>query len=264
MVKVVSLNYGHQPNLRTITMTLKLARYSRATHFLGLALSACLVTVSLNAQTDPTTPTTPTATESIPRFAIGAEVGTIGFGPVVVFTASKNFTANLGYSWLNYDYDFSDDDGDYQAKLKFSNIQAIANWHPFAGSFHLSAGVFLTDNKVDATALPKAGSLYEIGDTTYTAAQVGTVSGTTELSNGAAPFVGLGWSKAPGKSGFGFFFDVGLIFAKAPQTKLTATGPIGSNATFQAELRKEEQSVNDELDPLKHYPIVKFGVLYRF
>ena len=239
-------------------MTFQFARSSRASLFLGLALSASLVTIGLNAQT------TPTTTESIPSFAIGAEAGTVGFGPVVVLTASKHFTANIGYTWLNYDYDFSDKNGDYKAKLKFSNVQAIANWHPFAGSFHVSAGVFLTDNKVDSTALPKANATYQIGDVTYTGAQVGTVSGTTELSKGAAPFVGLGWSKAPGKSGFGFFVDMGVILSNTPQTKLTATGPVASDPTFKANLSKEEQNINDELDSLKYYPIIQIGLMYRF
>lgn len=243
-------------------MSLKTIQTSRAARFLGMALSAGLLSLALRAETAPAP--APAAEPTISRFAIAAEAGTTGFGPAVVVTASKHFTLHVGYTWLDYDYDFSDEDGDYKAKLKLSNLQAIANWHPFAGTFHLSAGVFMSDNKVDATALPKAGSVYEIGDATYTAAQVGTVSGTAMLHDGTAPFLGLGWSKAPGKSGFGFFFDLGVIISDSPQTKLTATGPISSNPTFQAELRKEEQSINDELDNFKYYPVIKMGLIYRF
>src|SRR6185369_14877204 len=64
-----------------------------------------------------------------PRFAIAAEVGTVGYGPAVVVTASKYFSATVAYTWFSYDYDFSDTDGDYNGKLKLSNFQAIANWH---------------------------------------------------------------------------------------------------------------------------------------
>jgi hypothetical protein len=238
---------------------------SCATRLLGLALSALLTTASLRAETSSASAPVPTKTEaSIPRFAIGGEIGTVGWGPVVVLTASKHFTANLGYTWFNYDYDYSDTDGDYKAKAKLSNIQAIANWHPFAGTFHLSAGAFLTDNKVDMTAVPSGNKTYEIGDGTYTAAQVGTLAGTAVISDGVAPFLGLGWAKSPGKSGFGFYFDVGILFIDAPTATFYATGPIANDPNFKANLRKEEQSINDDLSSFEFYPVIKMGFVYRF
>lgn len=236
----------------------------RASRLLGLALSAVLVTAGLRAETTPPANAASASESKIARFAIGAEVGTAGYGPVIVLTASKHFTFDLGYTWFSYNYDYSDSDAEYKAKLKLSNLQAIANWHPFAGTFHLSAGGFLTDNKLDIVAKPKAGSTYDIGNTSYTAAQVGTLSGSAEISKGVAPFVGLGWSKAPTKSGFGFFFELGVLFIDDPSAELSATGPIANDATFKANLQKEVKDINDDLSGLKYYPIAQLGLMYRF
>jgi hypothetical protein len=226
-----------------------------------MALSVCLVTLGLRAET---TPMPVTSEPAIPRFAIGAEAGTAGFGPFAVITANKRFTFDVGYTWLSYGYDFSDNEGDYNGDLKFSNVQVIANWHPMAGSFHLSAGVFLSDNKVTLTAKAKPGVGYGIGDHNYSGNQITSVDGTVELTKGAAPYLGVGWSKNPANSGFGFYCKLGVLFMDSPSTKLVAYGPAAGSAQVQADLRKDEASANDDLNSLRYYPVIEMGVMYRF
>lgn len=227
----------------------------------ALLLLGAVSCLPARAQTEKTT----AAPEPSHRFGIGAQAGTTGFGPVMVFTASKRFTATLGYTWLDYSHDVDSDDTEYDGKLKFSNIQAALNWHPFAGNFHLSAGAFLSNDKVDVTARPKANGTYSIGGSSYTTTEVGTLSGKADLIDGVAPFVGLGWSKTPDKSGLGFFFDLGVLFIDAPKAHLTTTGGTLTNQpAFEQNLRKEEADLNDDLDSLRYYPVVQLGIFYRF
>jgi len=242
-------------------MKLKIAQRSYAFALLGLALAASLPLISLRAETTPA----PAASEAIPRFAIGAEIGTAGFGPLVVLTASKHLTANIGYTFFNYDREFTVDEVNFKGKLKLSNLQAVLNWHPFAGTFHLSAGAFLTDNKITLTSLPS--TVYKIGDQTYTSAQIATLNGTGKITKGVNPYVGFGWSKTPAKSGFGMFFDVGVLFISSPEVHLVATGPATSDPTFTANRVKAENKVNDKITGSKYssyYPVVQLGLMYRF
>lgn len=232
---------------------------SSAARLAGLALTSFLLAASLRAE-----PAATASDPAIPRFAIGAEAGTAGFGPVVTFTANKRFTASFGYTFLNFDYDVSDEDADYTGELKLSNLQAMLNWHPMAGTFHLSAGAVLTNNKVNVIGKPNANATYDIGDATYTGAQIGRLDGTVELSKGVAPYLGLGWSKSPAASGLAFFFNLGVIFTDSPSSQLHVTGPIAGDANFQRELRKEQANLDDELDAFKFYPVVQFGLMYRF
>jgi len=224
-------------------------------YVLGLAMAVCLGTAPLNAASVETK-TTP--------FAIGAEIGTAGYGPTVIFTLSKYFTATGGYTWLKYNYNASSSDADYNGKLKLSNVQAFVNWHPFAGTFHLSAGAFFSNNRVGVTGQPKSSSTFDVGGTTYTAAQVGTMSGNVELAKNMEPYLGLGWTKKPLNGGIGYFVDFGILFTPTAKASLTASGSIANDPTFQTNLRKEEREIDHDLKPLRYYPIVQAGMLYRF
>jgi hypothetical protein len=222
---------------------------------LVLSLAACLFSSSLRADVVETK-TTP--------FALGAEVGTAGYGPTAIFTFSKYFTATAGYTWLSFNYDASSADANYSGKLKLSNVQAFVNWHPYAGTFHLSAGAFVSNNRVTVTGKPKSNSSFDVGGTTYTAAQIGTLSGEVEVAKNTEPYIGFGWAKKPLDGGIGFFADFGVLFTSTAKTKLGATGPIASDPAFQTNLRKEEKDINHDLKPLRYYPIVQLGLLYRF
>jgi len=222
---------------------------------LGLALSICLFPTALRAE-NIEVKTTP--------WALGAEIGTAGYGPTVIFTFSKHFTATGGYTWLHYSYDAHSTDARYSGKLELSNMQGLVNWHPTGGSFHFSAGAFISRNKVTISGKPTNGATIDVGGTPYDPSQVGTIAGEVKLAQNLEPYVGFGWAKPPLKGGIGFFADIGILFTSAAKTTLVATGPIASNPTFQTNLHQEEKDINHDLKPLRYYPIIQTGLLYRF
>jgi len=222
---------------------------------LGLAAVVCLFSVQLKAE--------PVETKATP-FALGAVIGTTGYGPTVCFTFSQYFTATAGYTWLKFNRDASSSDADYNGKLKLSNIQSFVNWHPFADTFHLSAGAFFSNNRVAIIGSPKSSSTYVVGGTTYTAAQVGTLSGEVTLAKNLEPYVGFGWAKPPLDRGIGFFADFGVLFTSAIRANLAATGPIAKDSIFQTNLRKEEGEITHDVRALRYYPIIQVGILHRF
>ena len=54
------------------------------------------------------------------------------------------------------------------------------------------------------------------------------------------------------------------MFQGSPEVTLSATGPITSDTTFLAELAKEEDNLQDDLDSYEFYPIISIGINYRF
>ena len=75
----------------------------------------------------------------------------------------------------------------------------------------------------------------------------------------------MGWGNALGEDKrWGFVFDLGVVFQGSPDADLTATGPLASDPTFLAELAKEEQQLQDEVDDYEYYPVVSIGVTYKF
>ncbi|MGH7947561.1 MAG: hypothetical protein ACREF9_21520, partial [Opitutaceae bacterium] len=91
-----------------------------------------------------------------------------------------------------------------------------------------------------------------------------TLRGSAKFGDDVAPYLGLGWSKAPRQKGFGFFSDIGVMFSGSPSVKLSVSGTIGNDPAFQRDLAQEVKKVNDELDYVKVYPVIRFGVMYRF
>jgi len=199
-------------------------------------------------------------------WALGAQAGTLGWGLKLDYTPSPKFAFELGYTFMDYDDEFEDDEGDttYTGELDFSNIQALVRWHPWGGAFHLSAGAISADNAIDLIGQPSPGAVYEIGDETYTAAQVGQLLGHVEVADSIAPYVGLGWTKSSQTTGFGGFLNLGVMFSGSAQVDLDATGPIRNDPTFQENLRAEEESVQSDLDDFEIYPVVQAGLIWRF
>ena len=221
----------------------------------GLAFAA-----SAHAQEipPPTTATEPS------RFALVAEGGTAGFGPSLIYTVNPKFTVTVGYTWLDHNYDVESDDNEYDGKLKLSNFKALANWHPWGGTFHFSGGVFATDNKVDVTLRPTERQTYEINGNEYSSTLINSLGGSASFEDDVAPYIGIGWAKNPANTGLAFYATIGVFFAGDASANLSATGPITANPQFQADLRAEERDINDDLEDLGAYPVIQLGIMYRF
>lgn len=113
------------------------------------------------------------------------------------------------------------------------------------------------DNEIDLDASPTEN--VEIGDTTYTPAQVGTITGSAEI-DGMSPYIGIGWGN-PIQSNrrWGFTLDLGVAFTDSPDVSLSSTGIVSL-----ADLEQERQEIEDDLDSLKIYPVITLGLFYRF
>lgn len=194
--------------------------------------------------------------------SVSLKAGTSGIGVEGEYALNEYLGARLGANYFKYSYDGTEDDVNYNYDLGLKTFSALIDFHPFKGSFRLSAGAFYNGNKLDATATSSAS--YDIGNTTYTGAQLGTLRGAIDY-NKFAPYAGLGWDTSFGKeSGWGVVFEAGALFQGTPNVVLSADGPISTDATFQQELALEQKNLQDDLDSYKVYPVVTLGVSYRF
>jgi hypothetical protein len=136
----------------------------------------------------------------------------------------------------------------------------MANIHPFSGSFHVTAGLMQNNNKLTLTADPS--STYTIGNTTYTASDVGNLDGEVDFKK-LAPYVGIGWGSSPGR-GIGFTFDMGVLMQGKPNVTLTSTGgALSADPTFQANLKQEEANAQNDIKGFTNYYVMSFGVDFR-
>lgn len=194
-----------------------------------------------------------------PGFELRAS--TLGFGGEINYGFSRFFTAGIGYNRYSYETDFDVDDVKYDADLDLQSWSLLGHYHPFAGIFRLTFGAMLNSNGLEMSGKP-TGTTYEIGDRTYTAAEVGQLNGDISFED-FSPYFGVGWGKAF-NSRFGMTFDIGVLFQSEPDVEFTATGPIASDPTFINDLKREEQRVEDDVKVLQFYPVLGLGIYFRF
>ena len=193
---------------------------------------------------------------------IGIKGGLLGAGLEVERSLTDKVSARVGINYFPYEYSGTEDDIDYNFELDLMTLGVFLDWHPFEGSFRLTGGLMYNNNSLDSTA--KSAATFDIGDQTYTGSDVGTLSGKIDF-NEFVPYVGLGWNTAFGKDRhWGFICELGVIFQGSPKADLTATGPIASDSAFMADLAKEENNLQDDLDNFEYYPNISFGICYRF
>ncbi len=194
--------------------------------------------------------------------SLGLKATTLGVGLEYERFFSPSISGRIGVNYFTYDYSGTESDIDYDFALTLKSLSVLLDWHPFKGIFRISGGVIYNGNDLDAKA--NVSGTYEIGDSKYTGAQVGTLTGRIDFDN-IAPYLSFGVDTSSGKEkGFGFLFELGAIYQGSPDVSLSASGPIASNSAFQADLTKEENNLQDELDNFKFYPVIAIGLNYRF
>lgn len=194
--------------------------------------------------------------------SLGIKVSTLGLGLEVERSLSDSISGRIGVNYFTYGYSGTEDDIEYDFDLNLMSLSALLDWHPFKGSFRISGGAIYNGNDIDANA--KSSETFDIGDSTYTGAELGTLKGKIDFKD-IAPYLGLGWDTSFGKNkSFGFLFELGAIYQGLPKVNLSADGPIASDPTFQNELATEEKNLQSDLDSFKVYPVIAIGLSYRF
>ena len=195
------------------------------------------------------------------RFSAAVTGGTLGIGPEVGARFSDHVGVRASATFLGVSGDIDPDDITYDGKLKLESYGLMADIYPLGEHFRISAGARINKNRARVSATPATD--VDVGDDTYTPAQIGTLRGRAEVKK-FAPAVTVGWSGG-NRRGFMFGFDAGVLFQGSVRIReFTSTGSLSNNAAFRANLEAERRDVQDDVDDYKLYPIVQFSIGYRF
>ncbi len=215
--------------------------------------------------------------------AVGLRAGSGGIGLEYAHPLGERFALRGGISVGGFTLGLEEDGIDYDATLRYGTPVGMLDFHPFGGTFRLTAGVYGRPPDIDLVA-DGENERIDVGAREYTAS--GRIDGDVDLG-GVAPFLGIGWGGSPSGRGFGLSVEIGVMFADAPGVSLSARGracestllscdPDGlfgfdvsdpndpRAATFRAELEDEARELEDSLADLRYFPVVNLGLHYRF
>ena len=188
---------------------------------------------------------------------------TLGFGGDIAVLLNRNFTLRLGGNYMKYNFSTSKNGNPYNFHLNLVSGQGLLDWYPFLSGFRLTAGMIGSNNYIDAVA--KTTTSYTFNNTVYTAAEVGILTGRIDV-NHYAPYLGIGFGNPVyGSKRWGLTFDAGVAYQGKPTVALASTGGLYSNdPTFLADLAAEELRLQNHLNVYRFYPVVQFGLSYKF
>ncbi len=203
---------------------------------------------------------------------VGADVfvGTTGVGVAVTLPVRyERLNVRALVSVLPYDTDRELDDLKYDIDLEMQSVGVLLDWHPMDGSFRVSGGFFSLRHDTTGTATPTQN--VEIGGSTFTPDEVGTLHTKLDYSHSLAPYLGIGWGNAvTPDSKWSFSSELGLMFTSKLKASLEADSPLASSnpalkAKLDTEIAVEQARINrEDLEDIKYWPFLSFGVAYHF
>lgn len=206
------------------------------------------------------------------NLGLAAKASTLGYGLEADYALSEKLSLRGQFNTLNYDDNFDKDGVNYTGSLDLSTLGFLVDWHPMGGAFRVTGGLYSNGNSISGVGTGEG--TYTIGDQTYTVGKDDTLRATADVDLGSsiAPYFGIGWGHAPSnKGGLLLSFDIGVLYQGSPDATLAVTGTANNGTvdftndpTLQAEVRNEEQNLEDDLSSFKTYPVVSLGIGWRF
>jgi hypothetical protein len=209
------------------------------------------------------------STTSNPRQPLGlgvtARVGTLGIGLDVAKSLSPQFDARLGFNFGNVGFNRNDSGINYDSQLNLSSVQLFGDYYLFGGnSFRITGGLVAQNNRFSVTSRPSGSGTYTIDNQSFSASQVGNLTGEFKYANSIAPYLGIGLGHSTNE-GFGFNADLGIMFTGAPKVTLNASNPAFNNdPTTRGAIDNQIRQTENDLRGFNIYPVLSIGVSYGF
>lgn len=193
-------------------------------------------------------------------FGVGFKAGTLGLGIEGRYKPLPTLDVRVGANAYDYDDSGSRAGLEYDSTLNLETFYATANLSFPLSPLRLTAGLFSNGNEVNMTSLDSA--TFDIGGTTYTAADVGSLTSTTSFGS-TSPYVGIGYDfELFGKVGLNL--DLGLLWQGEPEVSLVADGLLAADPAFVSSLEAERQQLEDDISDYKAWPVISLAFVYNF
>jgi len=234
---------------------------------LSTACAALLAVQSANASSNP--------------HEVYAELGPLGArGIGYAHSFNDIFGVRADFSRLGSRHNLNVGQYHYDARLKSRQMGAYADWFPFGGKFHLTAGLTSRKLEADVEARFKSEKTILIGRVPVNYGGEKDWVRANLKWPGVAPYLGLGFGHSTAqRAGFGFVTEIGVTLG-SPKVQLSiseslrekldgvTSAPVPGNpwssTTTDAEIEHQRRELADDVSKIKVFPHLYIGVAYRF
>lgn len=221
------------------------------------------------------------STRPFSSVGVGAKIGTGGIG-FDVATPLVPGILNLrgGAGFFSYTYNGNVDNEPVNAKLKLDNAAVMVDVFPFKGSFRLSAGTTVHNERgFNGSVVVAPGSQITIGNDTYTSSNSDPLTGSLSASFGGkvVPRLTLGWGNLVSQHHhLSIETEFGVDVTGSPtavwnyggsaciDTSNCPTGtPINSIPGATASISAQTADFMNNVNGVKVFPVLSFGMSYK-
>jgi hypothetical protein len=203
----------------------------------------------------------------------------MGIGADIALPVTRRTNARIGANLFNYNATFNKDDIAYKGSLALQSAHALFDFFPFRGGFHLSPGVMLYNgNNVNANASVPGNQTFTLNNVEYLSNPANPLTGTGKLTtSAAAPMFLLGYGNLVPRSHRHVTYSIegGFAYQGTPNATLnfggTVCNPSAPNycisvadPTVQSNIQAEQTKIKNDVEPFKFYPVLSFGMGYKF
>ncbi|MGD2046464.1 MAG: hypothetical protein PVJ80_17815 [Gemmatimonadota bacterium] len=198
------------------------------------------------------------ALASAQTLGFGGRVGTLGLGGEVAVDLTEELVlrGGIGVVPIEPSATFSD----LELTLTLPTVWNVGLDLYVNSAMRIGGGMLF--RRADPMVTGQFDSPQEIGGTTYTPGEIGTLHGVFDGSD-SAPYVLIGFGKHTA-AGIGLFIDFGVAFVGEPDVRLDASGGSldpNTDAAFRNALDQEAADFEaDTRGYLKLWPILNLGV----
>ena len=195
-------------------------------------------------------------------FGVGIKAGTLGLGLEGRWAPLPWFDLRVGAN--QYDYEDSDTRAGipYDATLGLENVYLTGNFRVPLSPMRFTLGAFSNGNELQLRSQGVSGANFDIGGSSFTAAEVGTLRSTTSFAS-TAPYAGVGFDfELFDKAGINL--DFGVLWQGDPSVTIDADGLAAGIPAFQTALENERLELEDDMSDFKAWPVVSLGFVYNF
>ena len=193
---------------------------------------------------------------------VGFKAGTLGLGLEGRWKPLPWLDMRLGLNQYDFDASGSEAGINYDATFAMDTVYATGNFRFPLSPFRLTAGLFSNGNEVQLVSQDTGGANFDIGGTTYSAANVGTLRSTTSFED-IAPYAGFGYDfELFGKVGLNV--DLGVLWQGEGAVQIQADGLAANDSAFLAALERERLEIENEISDYKAWPVFTLGFIYNF
>jgi len=219
-------------------------------------------------------------TKSIRPFrsiAVGFNANSLGASIEVATPVSRSFNLRSSLNIFAFDYPFTIDGLNYNARLHLKSTGTTLDWFPLHRGFHISPGILYVKNTLSSGASVGAGQSFELGSQPYVNSIDDPVNGSASVvfPRNYAPMLLLGFGNSIPRNGRHLSFPVefGAAYTGAAQINVALSGTacaqggcvnFAQNQGAQTNLKAEIYNLNEDLKRVPVYPIVSMGVAYHF